>query len=342
MIRLTQTVQKGGCAAKVAASELRKILGAVRFPPRPAELLVDGSLFDDAAIYKISDSLALVQTLDFFTPIVDSPRVFGQVATANALSDVYAMGGTPKTAMAILAFPLATMEYEVIVEMLQGSADLLAEAKVALVGGHSIDDDTLKFGLSVTGHVHPDQVWANSGAKAGDVLLLTKALGTGTATAALKRSAVTESELGPVLASMCQLNNVPDFIGDLRPAIHAATDITGFGIAGHGMQMAKASGVGLAIDFSRLPVFPGVWNWLETGFLTKAHASNAAYVKDFMRDSISDSRRQILVDPQTSGGLLLSVERSKAESILARLRPHFPATAIIGEVTAGSGLQIRP
>src|SRR5262249_46419349 len=155
-------VQKGGCAAKVAASELRAILSQVRFPKNPPELLVDGSLFDDAAIYKISDELALVQTLDFFTPIVDTPKIFGKVAAANALSDVYAMGGIPKTAMAILAFPLISMESAVVVEVLQGAADLLSEAGVGLVGGHSIDDDTLKFGLSVTGHVHPDRIWSNA------------------------------------------------------------------------------------------------------------------------------------------------------------------------------------
>jgi selenide,water dikinase len=337
MIRLTQTVQKGGCAAKVAAPELRKILSALTFPPKPPELLVDGALFDDAAIFQISDSLALVQTLDFFTPIVDNPRTFGKVAAANALSDVYAMGGTPKTAMAILAFPLATMESEVVVEVLQGACDLMAEAGVALVGGHSIDDDTLKFGLSVTGHVHPKKIWANAGAKAGDVLILTKALGTGTATAALKRSAVGEEAIAHVLDSMSQLNNVPELLG--TRVVHAATDITGFGITGHAMQMANASGVTLALDFSRLPVFQGVWDWLREGFLTKAHASNAAYVKERLRyeGNIPEEKKPLLFDPQTSGGLLLSVPRAGAELILQTLCPRFPAAAIVGEVLPFSG-----
>ena len=192
-IRLTQTVQKGGCAAKVAAVELRKILGQVRFPPAAKELIIGAGTFDDAAVYQIQPDLALVQTLDFFTPILDSPRLFGRVAAANALSDVYAMGGRPSTAMAIFAFPLATMDNSVAVEVLQGAADAIEESGACLVGGHTIDDDTMKFGLSVTGFVHPDRVWSNAGARSGDVLILTKPLGTGTLTAALKRGEVTEA-----------------------------------------------------------------------------------------------------------------------------------------------------
>jgi selenide,water dikinase len=336
MIRLTQTVQKGGCAAKVSAVELRKILGALRFPPKPSALLVDGGLFDDAAIYRVSPELALVQTLDFFTPVLDSPRAFGQVAAANALSDVYAMGGEPKTAMAILAFPLASMDSEVVVEVLQGACDLLTEAKVALVGGHSIDDESLKFGLSVTGYVHPEKVWSNAGAKVGDALILTKGLGTGSVTAALKRGALEESGMGDVLASMCQLNDAPALLGDLREYVHAATDITGFGIAGHGMQMAKASGASFAIEFQKLPVFPLAWKCLSENFLTKAHASNAAYTREFLtiECTISDSQRGILFDPQTSGGLLLSVAPEKADAVLRALKPRFPYSACIGKVEA--------
>ena len=197
-IRLTQTVQKGGCAAKVSALELRKILAHVKFPNRPRELLIDGSTFDDAAVYKINSELALVQTLDFFTPIVDTPRIFGRIAAANALSDVYAMGGKPITALAILAFPLATLGQTIIVDVLQGATDTVGESKASLVGGHTIDDDTLKFGLSVTGFVHPDRIWSNAGAKPGDVLILTKPLGTGSLTAALKRGEGHVRNLGGV------------------------------------------------------------------------------------------------------------------------------------------------
>lgn len=335
-IALTQTVQKGGCAAKVAASELRHILSQVKFPKAHPALLVDGGLFDDAAIYKVSDDLALVQTLDFFTPIVDSPRLFGRIAAANALSDIYAMGGRPKTALGILAFPIATLPSEVIVEVMQGASDVIAEAHANFVGGHSIDDDTLKFGLSVTGFVHPERVWSNNQARPGDVLILTKALGTGTMTAALKRCEAREEDISEATDSMSQINNVVDFLSeDSLRAVHAATDITGFALAGHAMQLAKASGVSLNIYFESLPKFSRSMEFLEKGFLTKAHKSNALYTeKDVNAGALTSLQRLLLQDPQTSGGLLLSVEAGRASQILGQLQPHFPKTAVIGEVTA--------
>lgn len=336
MVRLTQTVQKGGCAAKVPAAELRKILAQLRFPAKPKELLVDGSYFDDAAIYRVTDDTALVQTLDFFTPIVDTPSIFGKVATANAISDVYAMGGIPKTAMAILAFPLQTMESEVIVEVLQGASDLLAEAGVAFVGGHSIDDDTLKFGMSVTGYVHPEKIWSNTGAREGDVLILTKALGTGTMAAALKRSLVDESGIQEALDSMMQLNNAIQFLGNSASAVHAATDITGFGLAGHGMQMARASGKILNFNFEQIPVFRQAWEFLDQDILTKAHRSNDSYTKEHLwaDEDIAPKKKLILFDPQTSGGLLLSVAKEQASSVLEKIRTGFSKAAIVGEVKA--------
>lgn len=335
-MRLTQTVQKGGCAAKVAASELRKILGGLRFPAKPAELLVDGSLFDDAAIYKVSEELALVQTLDFFTPIVDTPAWFGKVAAANALSDVYAMGGTPKTALAVLAYPVATMDAETVQAVLQGGCDLLQEAGVPLVGGHSIDDDSLKFGLSVTGYVDPRRVWTNAGAKPGDVIILTKALGTGAVTAALKRSAITEAEMGDVLSSMAQLNNAGAALGDLASAVHAATDVTGFGLAGHGVQMARASRVRFRLSAGALPSFARALPLIREGFLTKAHASNRAYTAEYLSfgEGVAEEQKLLCFDPQTSGGLLLAVEASRAEAVLTALRGKFPVAARIGVVEA--------
>lgn len=333
-VRLTQTVQKGGCAAKVAATELRKILAQVKFPPVDPQLLVDGSLFDDAAIYKVNESLALVQTLDFFTPILDTPRLFGRVACANALSDVYAMGGTPKTAMAILAFPLATLSNDIASEVLQGGCDVLTEAGVPLVGGHSIDDDTLKFGLSVTGYVDPKKVWSNSGAKAGDTLILTKGLGTGTITAALKRSELKESDMKEALDSMCAINQVLDLLETKQTeAIHAATDITGFGFLGHTVQMARASQTTMQIQINKMPVLEKAIECLEKGFLTKAHRTNQQYV-DSETDwqGLSDLQKLLLVDPQTSGGLLLSVAPEQADEIVLRLKKRFPKTAVIGSV----------
>lgn len=334
-VALTQTVQKGGCAAKVAASELRKILQQVKFPVAHPALMVDGGLFDDAAIYKVNEDIALVQTLDFFTPIVDTPRLFGEIAAANALSDVYAMGGRPRTAMGILAFPLATMSTDVIVEVMQGASDKIMEADANFVGGHSIDDDTLKFGLSVTGFVHPKEVWSNAGARPGDHLILTKPLGTGTLTAGLKRQEVREDDIMEALHSMATVNNAVDYMTPaLKSQVHAATDITGFGFSGHSMQMAKASQVSLRIHVSKLPRFAGTLESLEKGFLTKAHRSNAQYTE---RDSVFaaevDSVSQYLLhDPQTSGGLLLAVSPEGSSEMLQTLRAKFKSAEIIGEV----------
>lgn len=338
-IKLTQSVQKGGCAAKVAAVELRRILAQVRFPPAPPELVVDAGTFDDAAIYRLSSELALVQTLDFFTPIVDTPRAFGRIAAANALSDVYAMGGRPATALAIFAFPLATMPDQVAVDVLQGAADVIKESGAALAGGHTIDDDTLKFGLSVTGFVHPDRVWSNAGAKPGDVLLLTKPLGTGTCTAALKRGEATEEDIHDVIESMGLLNDAASLLSqDLLTSIHAATDITGFGLAGHALNMARASGARFCFERSRLPVFSRAMEFLERGFLTKAHRTNGEYIHGQAHFGFDDILgRQLVLDPQTSGGLLLAVAPEAADEILTSLRARFKRVARVGRVESAGG-----
>lgn len=335
---LTQTVQKGGCAAKIAAAELREILTHVKFPPAHPELLVDGGLFDDAAIYRVTDDLALVQTLDFFTPILDTPRLFGEVAAANALSDVFAMGGRPRTAMGILAFPLATMDREIIIDVMQGASDKIREAGANFVGGHSIDDDTLKFGLSVTGFVNPRRIWTNAGARPGDQLLLTKALGTGALTAGLKRREFRESDLEEAISSMATLNNAIDVIPDEDlTAIHAATDITGFGLSGHAVQLARASGVSLTLRISALPIFELAPRAIEMGLLTKAHRTNAEYTARELRTiPLPDAQRLLLHDPQTSGGLLLAVAPEKADRVLAALKTRFPRSRHIGEVRARS------
>jgi selenide,water dikinase len=333
-IRLTQTVQKGGCAAKVAALELRKILANVNFPPVPPEMLIDLKTFDDAAIYKLNTDLALVQTLDFFTPIVDTPKLFGRIAAANALSDVYAMGGKPATAMAIFAFPIATLDNSVAVDVLQGASDAVKEAGATLAGGHTIDDDTLKFGLSVTGLVHPDRIWSNAGAKVGDVLILTKALGTGTLTAALKRGEATEFAIDEALESMCQLNDVIGVLPtDLATAVHAATDITGFGLAGHSLNLARASGVSLCIESGRLPRFEKALDFIQQGFLTKAHRTNREYTDGSLNFEFENpTMQQLVFDPQTSGGLLLAVDPSRADQVLELLKSRFARACKIGSV----------
>lgn len=332
-MKLTQTVKKGGCAAKVPALILREILGGVKFPPLVDGVTLDGALFDDAAIFNINADVSLVQTLDFFTPIIDSPYDFGAVAAANALSDVYAMGGRPKTCLAILAAPLATMENVVIQEVLQGACDTIASSGSSLVGGHSIDDETLKFGLSVTGIIHPQRVWKNDGARRGDALILTKPLGTGTLCAGLKKGSFPEPMIADAIASMKRLNNVLDYLS-ASDAIHAATDITGFGLAGHALQMAIASKASLCIRSQSLPLFQEAMNSLVQGNLTKAHRSNEEYTagKITFAQNLNEHQRKLAFDPQTSGGLLLSVAAGTAPQIVRELAPHFPGVAIIGEV----------
>ena len=334
MIKLTQTVKKGGCAAKVPAMILRDILSGLKFPPKIPGVTIDGAQFDDAAIFRIDDDVSLVQTLDFFTPIVDSPREFGAIAAANALSDVYAMGGRPKTCMAILAAPLAVLEPSVIQEVLQGACDIIEEAKASLVGGHSIDDDTLKFGLSVTGLVHTQKVWSNEGAKSGDILILTKPLGTGTICAGIKKEMYGDQEFMEAVSSMKRLNNVIDFLTEEElGSIHGATDVTGFGLAGHGYQLAKASKVALHIDHKKLPLFELTLTSLAAGNLTKAHGSNKEYTSGSITFKEIDPTDQLVYfDPQTSGGLLLSVSKNFAEAIVQKLKKQFPKVSVIGSV----------
>ena len=336
-IRLTQTVQKGGCAAKISAEVLRETLGKLDLTVSDPNVLIDGKDFDDAGIYQIHPDLALVQTLDFFTPIVDTPFLFGQIAAANALSDVYAMGGTPKTCMAILAFPLATLDPEIMGEVLAGAQSKIKESGASLVGGHSIDDDTLKFGLSVTGLVNPKQMWTNKNAQPGDQLILTKAIGTGTLTAGLKASDYTEDQIREALDSMATLNQILDLLGEeQRNAIHAGTDITGFGLLGHAMQVGKASKATLRLHFSKLPILNLAMESLKAENLTKAHRTNASYTQKNVHyaANLEAHQQQILCDPQTSGGLLLSVAPNQAKEVLARIQKRFPRENIIGEVAA--------
>ena len=335
-MKLTQTVKKGGCAAKVPALILKEILSGLKFPPVIPGVIVDGSHFDDAAIFSINDEISLVQTLDFFTPIVDSPYDFGAIAAANALSDVYAMGGKPKTCMAILAAPLAVLEPSIIKDVLQGASDVLALSGSSLVGGHSIDDDTLKFGLSVTGLVHPKQTWTNQGARPGDLLILTKSLGTGTICAGIKRQVLSEEEASEAVASMKRINNVIDYLTSAEiEAIHAATDITGFGLAGHSYQLALASSVTVNFTHRILPVLEKSYQCLEQGLPTKAHGSNEEYTrgKISLPANLPSVERLIYFDPQTSGGLLLSVDPSSAPAMVQKLKAHFPSTAVVGSVS---------
>jgi selenide, water dikinase len=333
-IRLTSTVQKGGCAAKIAAGALTHLL---RTLPRHAhpDLLVGHDLFDDAAVWRVSDDVVMIQTLDFFTPVVDDPRDFGAVAAANALSDVFAMGGTPTTALTILAFPVGVLPDEALEAMMAGAADTIAAAGACLVGGHSIEDDTLKLGFSVTGLAHPDRLWRNSGARPGDVVVLTKAVGTGTLAGARKNDEIDEATMAGAIASMKQLNHL-DLPPGLHGAVRAATDVTGFGVLGHALHLAQASAVTLRLRPAHVPLLPGARETLRRGILTKAHGSTTRYVEGHVagREHFDDATWWALVDPQTSGGLLLCVAPERAEELLAHVGIRFGGAAAIGEVVA--------
>jgi selenide, water dikinase len=331
-IRLTQTVKKGGCAAKIAAGTLSELLKTLPRQTHP-NLLVGTDFLDDAAVWQLSDTQVAVQTLDFFTPILDDPYDFGAVAAANALSDVFAMGANPATALTILAYPVDTLPLELLQPLMAGATEKINEAGALLVGGHSIDDDTLKLGFSVTGFTHPKNLWANRHAKPGDKLILTKAVGTGTLTGALKNNEVSYQQISEAVASMKTLNKL-DLPEDLHSAVHAATDVTGFGLLGHALHLAKGSDVSVAVDVNAVPMLEHAAETLANNILTKAHRSNTSYVQTHVtgRESLSEVQWWTLVDPQTSGGLLLSVDDQKAEEILAFIQQKFSRAALVGEV----------
>ncbi len=332
-IRLTETVKKGGCAAKLPAGQLRQVLLNLSIP-KPKELAVGTETMDDACLWDLGDGRYMIQTLDFFTPIVDDARSFGAIAATNALSDVYAMGGEPKVALTILAFPTAHLPLELLEPLMEGALERITAAGACLGGGHSIDDETLKLGFSVTGFVDKADAWTNAGAKAGDVFILTKGLGTGTLMSALKSRKAEPQWIEEAISSMTLLNQVRDLI--LGETIHAATDITGFGLAGHGLQMCRASGVKAIIDLKELPFLSGAEICLDAEILNKAHYSNADYVsKDVEYIEATATQRWLTVDPQTSGGLLLAVPQSASESVLEKLKQRFPQASIIGRVESG-------
>ena len=289
---------------------------------------------DDAGVYQLTDDLAIIQTVDFFTPIVDDPYMFGQIAVANALSDVYAMGGKPLTAMNIVCFPIDTLDISVLKDILKGGIDKMAEAKVILVGGHSIDDTELKYGLSVTGAVHPDQMVTNEGARAGDRLILTKPLGTGIINTAVKAGMVDKETVARVTKSMAALNDRASELMQ-EAGVHACTDITGFGLIGHAVQLAQNSQIGIIINVDTIPFFPEASEFARQGLCPAGLHRNREFYSPCteMSDEIAVNMQDILFDPQTSGGLFISLEPEKAGLLLDRLKQAGVEDAtIIGEV----------
>lgn len=289
---------------------------------------------DDAGVYQLNDEVALVQTVDFFTPIVDDPFTFGQIAVANALSDVYAMGGTPLTGMNLVAFPIKTLSPSILKDILLGGLSKMKEAGVALVGGHSIEDPEIKYGLAVTGVVHPDKILTNAKAKAGDKLVLTKPLGTGIISTALKAKMASEEAIRKSVESMGTLNRTAsEWMKKL--GAHACTDITGFGFIGHALEMATASQVGMVIQSKAVPVFPEAMEYAKLGLIPGGAYSN----RDFfscrveMDSSVLPLLGDIFYDPQTSGGLLISLPSGEAEELVATLKKEKDIGSwIVGEI----------
>lgn len=338
-IRLTETVQKGGCAAKLPAGQLRQVLANLK-TKNPKELIVGTETMDDACLWDLGNGELLIQTLDFFTPIVDDPKDFGRIAAANAISDVFAMGGEPKTALTILAFPSQKLDLALLEPLMAGALEKIIESGACLAGGHSIDDETLKLGFSVSGFVKKDKAWTNAGAKAGDALILTKALGTGTITSAIKNKKAKPEWEKAAIESMCELNQAKQYLGDVE--VHAATDVTGFGFLGHSTQMAEASRKQFRIESDKLPVILGAEECLKEKILNRAHKTNWEYVeKRITMNEFPEWRKWLLVDPQTSGGLLLSVSKKDAQEALRRLRGRFQKAALVGEVLEEKSSEAR-
>lgn len=334
-IKLTSFSTKGGCGCKIGPGDLSQVIRSLPPAEYNPNLLVGIDTSDDAGVYKLNGELALVQTVDFFTPIVDDPYSFGQVAAANAISDIYAMGGKPLTALNIVAFPIRTLDKQVLADILRGAGDKMKEAGVTLVGGHSIDDNEPKFGLAVTGLVHPDKVKTNAGAKPGNKLILTKPIGVGILTTAIKKDKLNEDEVRQVTEVMATLNKTA--AETMEPFnVLSCTDVTGFGLMGHALEMAKGSGVGIRLFADGVPVLPRVRELAEAGFVPGGTKNNFAHVQDSVTfaDSLDQIGQWILCDAVTSGGLLIAVAEEHAEELLARLKHAGVQASLIGETTA--------
>lgn len=318
-IRLTGFTQGLGCACKLRPQELEKILKDLPLSVDP-DILVDARNSDDAAIYRINDTTAIVQTVDFFTPVVDNPYDFGAIAAANALSDIYAMGATPLFALNIVAFPSNRLSVEVLKEILKGAAGKAREAGISILGGHTIDDPEPKYGMVVTGTVHPEKIWANSGAREKDALILTKPVGTGILSTALKRGLISEKTKAELTGSMAELNGKAAAVLE-KYTVHACTDITGFGLAGHLSEVSVASKVNVELFAEQVPVFDEVQNFAAAGIVPGGSTNNLNFFSKYISwdKSISQLARLILCDAQTSGGLLFSVPYDEKDKILSDL-----------------------
>lgn len=334
-IKLTKLANCAGCGAKVGAGVLAKLLDGLKVRTDP-NLLVGFDKSDDASVYKVSDDLALVQTVDFFPPIADDPYTFGAIAATNALSDVYAMGGEPKLALNIMAVP-ASLPKDAVHQILHGGYDKAYEAGAIITGGHSILDDEPKYGLAVTGFVHPDKVLTNSGAKDGDVLMLSKPLGIGILTTAAKADLVSEDTMAYAVRLMTTLNkSARDAMVKYR--VHACTDVTGFALLGHACEMAQGSDVEIHLSVGDIDLIPEALDFARTGILPEGMYRNRSFAEAYVDAGDTELAKQdMLYDPQTSGGLLIAVHPDDADALFEELRSSVPSAQRIGTVKAYTG-----
>lgn len=337
-VRLTQFSHGGGCGCKIAPAVLTRLLAASPFKTLPADLLVGTETSDDAAVYRINPQQAIVATTDFFTPIVDNPGDFGRIAATNALSDVYAMGARPLFALALVGMPLDKLPHEVIREILAGGEEVCAKADIPIAGGHSIDVLEPIYGLVGIGLAHPDHIKRNSAGKAGDVLILGKPLGVGILSAALKKDQLSPAGYADMLRYTTQLNT-PGLALASMEGVHAMTDVTGFGLAGHLLEICKGSGLSARLHFTHIPLIEEAAHHARQGIVTGASARNwAGYGQHVhLASTLGDWQQQMLSDPQTSGGLLVACAPDAVAAVLAQFRQEgFAAAAVIGELHAGA------
>ena len=331
-IKLTHMTKTAGWAAKIGPGTLAQVLGNLpKF--HDENLLVGVETSDDAAIYKVNDELALIQTLDFFTPVVDDPYLFGQIAAANSLSDVYAMGGEPRTALNIVGFP-SCLDPKILGRILEGGASKVLEAGAILAGGHSIQDDEPKYGLSVTGFVNPNKIFKNYGSQPGDVIIITKQVGSGLINTAIKAEMAEKSQIDEVVTVMTSLNKKAKEVNENYP-ISACTDITGFGLAGHAMEMAASSKVTFEIDVNKVPYIDGALEMAKMGLVPAGTYNNKDYISgDVESINIEECYLDLMYDPQTSGGLLITLAESEVENIMKDFENKNMDTkvAVIGRV----------
>ncbi|AXA91500.1 selenide, water dikinase SelD [Massilia sp. YMA4] len=337
-IKLTSFSHGGGCGCKIAPGVLSEILKNSAGFPVPKELMVGIETADDAAVYKLNDEQALIATTDFFMPIVDDPFDFGRIAATNAISDVYAMGGTPIMALALVGMPVNKLPLETIGQIIKGGESICAEAGIPIAGGHTIDSVEPIYGLVVMGLVHPSKVKRNADAKAGDVLVLGKPLGVGVLSAALKKNVLGEEGYAAMIANTTKLNKPGKALSEL-PGVHALTDVTGFGLLGHLLELARGAGLTAKLEMARIPLLPGVEQLAHDGFFTGASGRNwDAYGKDVtLAPSVTPAQHTLLTDPQTSGGLLVSCAPEAVDEVLALFaREGFGEAAVIGAMAAGA------